>query len=62
MKYLITIKQHAYGNIEVEADSREEAKLLALKLAEANSQHIDWFEAQSYQIVEVCRLEEGNEK
>lgn len=62
MKYLITIEQRKYGNIEVEASNREKAKAKALQLAEANEDNIDWFKAKSQQVVEVYKIEEGIKK
>ncbi len=58
MKYLITVEQRVYGNIQVEANDREEAKKLAVQLAK----DVDWFDDKAYQVVEVYRLEEGNEQ
>ena len=59
MKYIITIEQRKYGNIEVEASNRERAKEKALKLAEEDETNVGWFKNKSHQVVEVYRVEEG---
>ncbi len=53
MKYTITLYQNMCGNIEVEADNREEAKKMAIKLATEDSNNVDWFESKEYIVVEV---------
>lgn len=57
-KYTITVAQITYGNIEVEASAREEAKEKALRIAEYNSNCVDWFESKSYKVAEVYRHSE----
>lgn len=57
MEYVITIAQLAYGNITVEADDREEAKKLALKLTKKDCDRVNWFESKSYQVAEVYRID-----
>ena len=58
-KYTITVAQRIYGNIQVEANNREEAKKKALELANKNCNCVNWFDDKSYQIAEVYRHEEG---
>ena len=55
MKYTITIAQTAYGDIEVEANDREEAKKKALELAKKDNDCVHWFPRKSYHVAEVCR-------
>lgn len=62
MKYIITIAQRTYGNIEVEAASREEAKKKALEMAQNDSSCITWLDDPAYQVAEVYRMEEEIEK
>lgn len=62
MKYIITVAQLAYGNVQVEANNREEAKEKALQLAEADCNNVDWFESKSYKVAEVYKIGEGIEK
>lgn len=58
--YTITVAQCTYGNIQVEANGREEAKKKALELAKANPNCVNWFEDKSYRVAEVYRHEGGN--
>lgn len=58
MKYTITLAQLTYGNIQIEAESREKAKEKALAMAAKDCNSIDWSENKSYQVAEVYR-EEG---
>ena len=60
MKYIITVAQLAYGNIEVEANDREEAKKKALKLTREDCNRVDWFEDKSYKVAEVYEIRGGN--
>ena len=60
MKYIITVAQLAYGNIEVEANDREEAKEKALKLTKEDCSSVDWFESKSYKVAEVYEIRGGN--
>lgn len=54
-KYNITVAQRFYGEIEVEANNREEAKSKALD--EENLDKIKWFDNKQYQITEVTKLD-----
>ena len=54
-KYNITVAQRFYGEIEVEANNREEAKSKALD--EENLDKIKWFDNKQYQIAEVTKLD-----
>ena len=56
MKYKITLAQLQYGNIDVEANNREEAKKKALELANKNCDNVRWFESKSYKVAEVYKI------
>lgn len=58
MKYIVTVAQRTYGEIEIEAANRDEAIEKALQ--EDNREQIKWLPAKQFQVAEVERLEEGN--
>lgn len=58
-KYTVTVAQLAYGNIDVEANSRDEAKQKALELTKEDCSRVDWFESRSYKVAEVYSRDGG---
>jgi hypothetical protein len=59
MKYIVTVAQLIYGEIEIEANDREEAKEKALHNDSRNQ--IEWLPGIQTRVAEVERLEEGIE-
>ena len=56
MKYNITVAKIKYGDIEIRANNRKEAKEEAIN--EKNRDKIKWHENDSYNVAEVYEMEE----
>ena len=60
MKYRVLVDRLSYGDIEVNAKNREEAKGKALSIE--NRDKIKWFKNDDYQIAEITRIQTKCEK